>query len=134
MRDGLTEKLATKVRKADMKGFLREFQAKIVALAGSEAGMEYDLDREHVTLGRGPGVDLAFNDAAMSRQHAVIDFVDEHFRVRDLGSTNGLRVNGNRVQASDLKPGDHIEVGGLVFQLVVDPRDTAPDVYELPSE
>jgi pSer/pThr/pTyr-binding forkhead associated (FHA) protein len=84
-----------------------------------------------VTLGRGPGVDLAFDDPAMSRQHAAIDFAEGAFRVHDLGSTNGLRVNGSRVQVSDLVHGDRIEFGTQVFQLVIDEREDTPNTYEL---
>jgi pSer/pThr/pTyr-binding forkhead associated (FHA) protein len=133
MHDGLTRKLRTRSPEADDSVFFTDHSVKVVAVSGPHAGLEYDLDRNRVTIGRGPGVDLAFDDAAMSRQHAAFDFVDGRFRIQDLGSTNGLRVNGNRVQASDLENGDKIEVGTLVLQLVIVERNVDPEVYDLTS-
>jgi pSer/pThr/pTyr-binding forkhead associated (FHA) protein len=131
MRDGLTTKLKTRRGKSDEEAFFDTYQARIVVLSGRHSGMEHQLDNERVTLGRGPGVDLAFDDPAMSRQHAAIDFVEGAFRIHDLGSTNGLRVNGSRVQVRDLVHGDRIEFGTQVFQLVIDEREDTPNTYEL---
>ncbi|HXV78154.1 MAG TPA: FHA domain-containing protein [Candidatus Polarisedimenticolaceae bacterium] len=132
MQDGLTRKLKTRPARTDDSVLGRSF--KVVVLSGPRAGAAYELDRRRVTLGRGPGVDLAFDDAALSRQHAAFDFEDGGYRIRDLGSTNGLRVNGNRVQLCDLDNGDHIEMGTLVFQLVVEERETPPEVWDLSTE
>ena len=134
MRDGFTEKLKTRPQGTDRQAFFETYQAKLVSLTGRHAGMEYALDRDCVTMGRGPGVDLAFDDPAMSRQHAAVDYADGGFRIRDLGSTNGLRINGNRVQAEDIKHGDRLEVGTQVFQLVVEEREDAPNTFELTPE
>jgi len=134
MRDGFTEKLKTMPQGTDRQAFFEAYRAKLIALTGRHAGMEYDLDRDCVTMGRGPGVDLAFDDPAMSRQHAAVDFSDGGFRIRDLGSTNGLRINGSRVQAEEIKHGDRLEVGTQVFQLVIEEREAAPNTYELTPE
>jgi pSer/pThr/pTyr-binding forkhead associated (FHA) protein len=131
MRDGFTEKLKTMSPETDRQAFFEQFNAKLVALTGRHAGMEYALEQECVTMGRGPGVDLAFDDPAMSRQHAAVDYSDGGFRIRDLGSTNGLRINGNRVQADEIKHGDRLEVGTQVFQLVIEEREDTPNTYEL---
>ena len=134
MRDGFTEKLNTMSPETDRQAFFDSYSAKLVALTGRHAGMEYSLDRDCVTMGRGPGVDFAFDDPAMSRQHAAVDYADGGFRIRDLGSTNGLRINGNRVQAEEIKHGDRLEVGTQVFQLVIEEREDTPNTYELNPE
>ena len=67
----------------------------------------------------------------MSRQHAALEFAGEGFRIRDLGSTNGIAVNGAAVPSADLAHRDRFEVGGHVFQLVVEKREPAPPVYDL---
>ena len=100
---------------------------------GGAVGTELALDGECVTLGRGPSVDLAFDDPAMSRQHAAVEYVDEQFRVRDLGSTNGVLLNGEPVQVGEINDGDRMAIGGHEFQLVVEVRETEPETYELPS-
>jgi pSer/pThr/pTyr-binding forkhead associated (FHA) protein len=81
---------------------------------------------------RGPSVDLAFDDPAMSRQHVAIEYADEQFRVRDLGSTNGVLLNGEPVQVGEIDDGDRIEIGSHEFQLVVEVREPEPETYELP--
>jgi hypothetical protein len=67
-----------------------------------------------VVLGRGVEADVQLPDTGVSRRHAQIDGA----RVEDLGSTNGTRVNGHRVQAADLQDGDRITLGGteVVFR------------------
>jgi len=67
-----------------------------------------------VVLGRGVEADVQLPDTGVSRRHAQIDGT----RVEDLGSTNGTRVNGHRVQAADLQDGDRITLGGteVVFR------------------
>ena len=73
--------------------------------AGAVAGEEHPLDREKLVLGRGPGVDLAFDDAEMSSQHAAVEFTGEGFRICDLGSTNGTFVNGKPIHAQGPRVG-----------------------------
>jgi pSer/pThr/pTyr-binding forkhead associated (FHA) protein len=121
MKDGHTRKLARSEVQRSL--FLARYSASLVVLEGPAAGNEHVLDREHVSLGRGPGVDLVFADDAMSREHAVLELQADGYRLRDLGSTNGLRVNGSRVSAADLKHADRIEVGEHVLQYVVERRE-----------
>jgi pSer/pThr/pTyr-binding forkhead associated (FHA) protein len=79
-------------------------------------------------------VDIVLTDSAMSRQHAAIDYSDDGFRIQDLGSTNGLLLDEQPVQVGTLTHGSRFEIGGHVFQLVIEEREEAPEVYELPSE
>jgi pSer/pThr/pTyr-binding forkhead associated (FHA) protein len=130
MRDGKTRELA-RGRRPGLGGFPDHIQAKLVVVAGAAAGTELLLDRECVTLGRGPGVDLAFQDDAMSRQHAAVELTGEGFRVRDLGSRNGIHRDGERVQVCDLRHGDRFELGTHVLQLLIEEREQPPDVYEI---
>lgn len=134
MRDGLTQKkkiAPTKV--AGFDAFLSSKRAKLVAISGDRLGDEFALQQERVMLGRGPNVDLAFDDSAMSRQHAAVEFVDQQFRVRDLGSTNGSRLNGKAVQVGELQHGDRIEIGSQELQLIIEAAEDDPDTYVLPS-
>jgi pSer/pThr/pTyr-binding forkhead associated (FHA) protein len=134
MRDGLTEKMKARRQRTDLHEYLGEYRPKLVVLSGRDAGMEYPIDRERCIIGRGPGVDFPFDDSAMSRQHAAVDFAAGVFRIQDLGSTNGLRVNGNPVQSCEIEHGDRIEVGSLGFQFVIDELEDSPNTYELTAE
>jgi len=65
------------------------------------------------TIGRGPDNQLVLPDAAVSRRHAVLERAGERLRVRDLGSRNGTRVNGQDVSEAELCDGDVLGIGGF---------------------
>ncbi len=133
MRDGFTEKKSAPTAVIGIDAFLSDNRAKLVIISGDRLGEEFSLERECVILGRGPNVDLAFDDSSMSRQHAALEFVDQQFRVRDLGSTNGTFLNGKPVQVGELQHGDRLEIGSLELQLIIEDAEETPDTYVLPS-
>jgi pSer/pThr/pTyr-binding forkhead associated (FHA) protein len=65
-----------------------------------------------VVVGRSRSCELTLPSADASRRHAEIVSVHDGFLVRDLRSTNGTFVNGERVEERQLRPGDRIEIGG----------------------
>jgi hypothetical protein len=74
------------------------------------------------TLGRSREADIVLDDANVSRKHAEVRPSGGSWIVRDLGSTNGVKVNGRRLaptQPQSIKPGDVIELGTsrAVFEL-----------------
>ncbi len=70
------------------------------------------LGSEGVVLGRSRDCDVVISDENVSRRHAEVRPSGGAWIVRDLGSTNGIRVNGSRVSgAQPLRPGDTIELG-----------------------
>ena len=129
MRDGQTMKITRAGDGGPEAAFLESHQAALVTLSGTTAGNEYPLEQAPMTLGRGPGVDLAFDDNAMSKQHAAFELSSEGFRVRDMGSTNGMLVNGSPAQAADLKHGDRLAIGQHEFQYVVEARSRKPRTW-----
>jgi pSer/pThr/pTyr-binding forkhead associated (FHA) protein len=133
MRDGRTRKLAVGERRAGFTRFLAKFRATLAVVEGGAAGMEIEIENPQITLGRGPGVDLALPDPAMSKQHACVEWAGGGLRVRDLGSTNGVRVNGAAVQIAELKHGDRFQLGEHAFQLVLEQRRREPRTYVLPE-
>ena len=68
-----------------------------------------------VRIGRDPDNDMVFASSLVSGHHAEIEFDGDVARLRDLDSTNGTFVNGNRIQAVDLNDGDEIGVGDERF-------------------
>jgi pSer/pThr/pTyr-binding forkhead associated (FHA) protein len=66
-----------------------------------------------LVVGRAPECDLPVPSPRASRNHAEVSFEGEHVIVRDLDSTNGTFVNGEKVEGTRvLRPGDRIGVGG----------------------
>ena len=69
-----------------------------------------------VTIGRSSSCDVVLDDANVSRRHAEVRPRGGGWFVADLGSTNGVAVNGTRIeQAHALRPGDRIEIGTSVM-------------------
>jgi len=133
MKDGRTRKLAQHER-GRKAGFLVTHSAVIVFASGPLGGSEIPLEQERITLGRGAGVDLVLDDASVSNRHAALELAESGFRIRDLGSTNGVRVNGSRVAASDLKHGDRLEIGSVSFRYRVEARKASPPTHHLDEE
>ncbi len=135
MRDGSTRKIDLDASTSQgFSHFLREWQASLVLISGDGAGSEYSLEAPSQVLGRGESADLRFADVALSSEHAALEFVEDGYRVRDLGSMNGTLVNGGEIKACELKNGDELRFGALVFRYVLDKRSRGPKTYQVPIE
>jgi len=86
-------------------------KACLIVIRGRSVGQLLELEKLPAVVGRSPDIELMIDDVAVSRRHAQIDQGNEGFSVQDLGSTNGLFVNGVRVQRQLLHDGDRIQVG-----------------------
>ncbi|MGD8406335.1 MAG: FHA domain-containing protein [Anaerolineales bacterium] len=75
---------------------------------------EFELSKSQITLGRDPTNDIVLTDFKISRMHARIE-IDAKGDVRlvDLESTNGSKVNDEKVSEAQLKAGDVITLGGI---------------------
>ena len=69
------------------------------------------------TIGRGPGNDLVLPSLAVSRQHAEINRDAEGFSVRDLGSRNGVVLDGERIESALLRVGQTLKLGDIELSL-----------------
>jgi len=68
-------------------------------------------------VGRSRDCDIVLDDGNVSRRHAELRVGPQGWTIVDLGSTNGVRVNGRRiVQSEALQPGDRIELGATTLQ------------------
>ena len=71
-------------------------------------------------IGRGDQANLRLPDVGISRRHARLDYDGAQVVLTDLGSTNGTMVNGQRVSAVALNPGDMIQLGTTTLTFRVD--------------
>src|SRR3954447_26113499 len=76
------------------------------------------LDKPILLLGRHPECDVQIESRKISRRHCCIAQVSDYLVVRDLGSTNGVRINGTRVMEGRLSPGDEVTVGTFRYRVV----------------
>lgn len=86
---------------------------------------EAPLDREALTIGRQSDCDVVLNLARVSRQHARIERRGDEFWLRDLDSTNGTFLGGQRIDERPLQNGDTVRIGDaqLVFKQATSPDD-----------
>lgn len=129
MRDGFTQRVEVAQQDGLFEEFMAKWQATIVILSGDEAGSEHNVEKPNVSMGRGPDTDLAFDDSSMSREHAALEFVGGGIRLRDLGSLNGITVNGSEVKTAELKNGDRFKLGDHEFQFVLQKRPKRTKTY-----
>ena len=92
----------------------------LVVRSGVDVGARLVLDGGRVTAGRGEGCDLVVRDTTVSREHAAFVLRADTWWVLDLGSTNGTRINGLRAAEHPVVPGDRVELGDVVVELVED--------------
>lgn len=90
---------------------------RLVLMAGPGAGQEFVLSGERMVLGRGEECDISINHPSVSRVHAEIRRVgDGRYEFVDLGSANGIRVNGAELPSTLLDGRDVIELGDVFLK------------------
>jgi pSer/pThr/pTyr-binding forkhead associated (FHA) protein len=98
--------------------------AQLVSLAEGPSIM---LDKPILLIGRDPECDIQIDSRKISRRHCCIAQVNDYLVVRDLGSTNGIRINGMRVQEGILKAKDELTIGGNLYRLTWDVNSEPAD-------
>lgn len=91
------------------------------------AGQQHGLREGITTVGRGSDTDIRLSDNGASRKHLEIHWNGKKAKARDLGSTNGSKVNGERFREATLAPDTVITIGQttLTFQLIPARANTA---------
>lgn len=85
--------------------------ARLEFILGPMANQTLPLTDEVTTIGSVAGNTVVLADPAVSRKHAGIRKIESSYELADLGSTNGVYVNGHKVPKKTLEPGDIIRVG-----------------------
>jgi hypothetical protein len=88
--------------------------AALIAETGTASAKEYRLGAVSY-LGRAEDNQIQITSPGVSRKHAVIMAAPQGFSLKDLGSQNGVSVNGQRVSERTLMDGDRVEIGGVPF-------------------
>jgi len=84
--------------------------AGLTVIQGDSQGLHKKLESDQVTIGR-KGADMVVRDRAISRAHCRLEYRDGSWRVVDLGSKNGVFVNGQKVEDQELHHLDEIGIG-----------------------
>ncbi|MBI3469367.1 MAG: FHA domain-containing protein [Planctomycetes bacterium] len=92
-------------------------------------GPTIPVDRAIILIGRHPECDVRIESRKISRRHCCIVQFNDRLAVRDLGSTNGVYLNGQRVEQAFIAPRDELQIGDLRYQVVV--NGSQPDMAAL---
>jgi pSer/pThr/pTyr-binding forkhead associated (FHA) protein len=84
---------------------------------GSESRL-LRVDHDVTHLGRGSAAEIRFDDYRVSRDHAILVRHGSRIRLLDNRSANGTFVNGRRIAATNIVPGDVIDLGPVRIQLI----------------
>lgn len=98
-------------------------------------GPDLQLDKPVLLLGRHEECDVQLNSTKISRRHCIIATVNDRLVIRDLGSTNGVRINGKRQDEGDLHHGDELTIGNFRYRVSIgeEPTGRPPRPSEDPS-
>jgi hypothetical protein len=92
-------------------------------VAGRLAGSKHPLDATAVILGRSPSAAISCpEDNFLSGTHCSFEVVSNAVLLKDLNSTNGTFLNGQRITQSNLRPGDIITAGSMTMRILIEPE------------
>ena len=75
------------------------------------AGERFSVNKDRFIIGRGKqSSDLTIKDPNVSRQHAMVEFVNGQYYMVDMGSTNGIEYNGQRIARKAIQDGDSFRI------------------------
>jgi len=84
------------------------------------------LHRPVLLVGRHIECDVRLDSPKISRRHCCLAMAYDRVLIRDLGSRNGVRVNGRVVEESRLQFGDELAIGPVLFRLELEPAEIRP--------
>lgn len=84
-----------------------------------EGGDPIELSKDLTVVGRREDCDLRLDHKSVSKMHCILVKTDGMLMVRDLGSTNGTRINGARIRRGGLLSNDHLAIASYKFKVVL---------------
>jgi pSer/pThr/pTyr-binding forkhead associated (FHA) protein len=94
-----------------------------MVLEGGQCGESVRLGSAPLVVGRAPDSDLQLRHRTVSRHHCTLWHEGGRYRLRDMGSTNRIRVNDVMVREAELDHGDRIVLGDIALRFGMDGAD-----------
>jgi pSer/pThr/pTyr-binding forkhead associated (FHA) protein len=95
-----------------------------------DGGKPIEIVKDMIVVGRKDDCDVNLEHKSVSKLHCVIVKTDGLLLVRDLGSTNGTRVNGQRIRRAALLPNDKLDIASVKFKVYFGPGDSPVSASE----
>jgi len=99
---------------------------KLIITTESQGKVAYEFSEDLITIGRAPDCMIVIDDPSVSGHHAQMEVAGETYRLKDLESTNGTRVNGIPITETVLRFDDRIRFGGIEARFEPDIRGSQP--------
>jgi adenylate cyclase len=94
-------------------------------------GDNIPLLKTRILIGRRPSCDITLRFTNVSSHHCELELVNGYWQVRDLGSRNGIKVNGQRVESQWLLPGDELSIARHPFRVTYTATGEEPAPQEM---
>jgi pSer/pThr/pTyr-binding forkhead associated (FHA) protein len=94
----------------------------------------FQLDRLKVHLGRGSENDIVIDCGSVSVRHAVMERIEGGYQLRDLGSTNGIKIEGKVCEVIPLRHGLSVKIGDVPFDFTLTEEEREALAREKPPE
>ena len=94
----------------------------------------FQLDRQVVTLGRGSENDIAIECGSVSVNHAEMRRIEGGYELRDVGSTNGIKLDGIRQEVIPLRSGATVKLGDVAFDFMLTDEELEALAREKPAQ
>lgn len=105
-----------------------------VRLVPIEGGTPIDITKDLMLVGRKEECDINLDHKSISKLHCVLVRTDGLLLLRDLGSTNGTRVNNQRVRRAALLPNDQLHIASLKYTVQMLPDEELPEPDEFTQQ
>ncbi len=104
--------------------------AVLIGMSKEVKGTNLEITEEKITIGRKSDNKVPVDNSSVSGHHCEVFYDGERYQVRDLGSTNGTRVNTREITESKLRPKDILQVGSVEFMFDASPGEMMKDEPE----
>jgi len=99
---------------------------KLILTTESQGKVAYEFAERLISIGRAPDNMIVIDDPSVSNRHAQMELVGETYRLKDLDSTNGTKVNGVPITETLLRFEDRIRFGAIETRFEPDVRGSQP--------
>jgi pSer/pThr/pTyr-binding forkhead associated (FHA) protein len=99
---------------------------KLILTTESQGKVAYEFAERSITIGRAPDNMIVIDDPSVSSRHAQMELVGETYRLKDLESTKGTKVNGVPITETVLRFEDRIRFGAIEARYEPDVRGSQP--------